>query len=74
MCPLVHFLDASMTPDMAVVAGSEACMAAGVPVGVFGGGVVFPGVRETLTQRLALFSDGQSLKSSKMPGQERIEN
>lgn len=50
-----------MTPDMAVVAVSEACMAAGVPVGVFGGGVVFPGVRETVTQRLALFSDGQSL-------------
>ena len=36
-------------------------MAAGMTVGVFGGGVVFPGVRKTLTQWLALFSGGQSL-------------
>ena len=53
---------------------SEARVAAGVPGGVFGRGVVFPGVKKTLTQWLALFSHGQFLQPSKMPGQEGIEN
>lgn len=43
-------------------------VAAGAPVGVFGGGAVFLGVRKTVTRWLALFSPGQFLEPSKMPG------
>lgn len=45
-----------------------------MPVGVFGGGAVFLGVRKTMTQWLALFSPGQFLESSKMPGQAGVKN
>lgn len=44
----------------------------GMPVGMFKSGTV--GVRETLTQWLALFSCGQFLQPCKMPGQAVIKN